>query len=215
MYNSTNEKTTRKRRKRRNPEIDDSKEINLTCHEKFEFPGDDKAMDIIHNNTQPSCHTNSFTFNLNIIRTDSSNSNMNLDNTFDHSQTIKSSLFQRDQLSIFTDSISDYCISYTDEQLNEKYNTESFEAEDENMLAQVRNKDYILFQTNIADFMRTILLDWVMEVCSQFNFKRATFHSSVVLFDVHMSLAGKIDTGLLQLIGVTCLIIAAKNEVIL
>jgi hypothetical protein len=61
--------------------------------------------------------------------------------------------------------------------------------------------------------MRTILVDWIMEVCYQFRFKRNTFHMSVMLIDVYMSNTCNLPTNLLQLIGVTCLCIASKNEV--
>jgi hypothetical protein len=68
-------------------------------------------------------------------------------------------------------------------------------------------------QPYIEPSMRIILVDWIMEVCYQFRFKRNTFHMSVMLIDVYMSSTCNLPTNLLQLIGVTCLCIASKNEV--
>jgi cyclin E len=104
-------------------------------------------------------------------------------------------------------------LEYTSEELEEKYNMETnIEDEEENLLMS-RNSNYFHQQNNLNPRMRTILLDWVMEVCGQLSFKRATFHTAVVLIDIFLSKVENLQTNLLQLAGITCLIIAAKNEV--
>ena len=35
--------------------------------------------------------------------------------------------------------------------------------------------------------MRAILVDWMMEVCSEFHLKRETFHLAVAYLDRHLS----------------------------
>lgn len=99
------------------------------------------------------------------------------------------------------------------ENLDVKYNLESNLIESENELYNIRNANYMERQPYIEPSMRAILADWIMEVCFQFRFKRQTYHTSVMLVDIFMSCTSNMPTHLLQLIGVTCLCIASKNEV--
>lgn len=59
---------------------------------------------------------------------------------------------------------------------------------------------------------RTILIDWLMELCEEFAFKRDTFHYAVYYIDRFLSNVKDISKGSLQLIGVASLSIAAKFE---
>ena len=59
---------------------------------------------------------------------------------------------------------------------------------------------------------RTILIDWLMELCEEFAFKRDTFHYAVNYIDRFLSNSKDITKGSLQLIGVASLSIAAKFE---
>jgi len=89
-----------------------------------------------------------------------------------------------------------------------------FETEEKEF--QERNIDYInTGQRNINALMRAILSDWLMEVSSQFGFKRSTYHLSISLLDKFLSIEVNIPTNRFQLVGVTVLIIAAKTEVLL
>ena len=99
------------------------------------------------------------------------------------------------------------------ENFDTKYNLEANILESEAELYYVRNSNYMANQPYIEPSMRTILMDWIMEVCSQFRFKRNTFHSAIMLIDIYLSKTCNVPTHLLQLIGVTCLCIASKNEV--
>ena len=60
--------------------------------------------------------------------------------------------------------------------------------------------------------MRSILLDWVQEVCSDYLFKRETFHFAVNYIDRYLCARGDVDKGNLQLVGLTALFLAAKME---
>jgi len=60
--------------------------------------------------------------------------------------------------------------------------------------------------------MRTILLDWLIEVCEVYRLHRETFYLSADFFDRYMTRTINIPKTKLQLIGVTCLFIAAKIE---
>lgn len=62
--------------------------------------------------------------------------------------------------------------------------------------------------------MRAILIDWLMELCAQFEFKRSTFHLSINILDQYLTKTSDLPTDKFQLIGVTSLIISAKMEVI-
>jgi len=61
--------------------------------------------------------------------------------------------------------------------------------------------------------MRSILLDWMMEVSMEYFLKRETYYLSINFLDRYLSIKKNIQKIELQLIGVTCLYIAAKIEV--
>jgi hypothetical protein len=98
-------------------------------------------------------------------------------------------------------------------ELDQKYNLEKNLLESEAELYYIRKRDYIRNHPTIEPIMRSILLDWLMEVSYQFRFKRNTYHCSVMLIDLYMSIVQNIPPTMLQLVGVVCLCIAAKNEV--
>lgn len=66
-------------------------------------------------------------------------------------------------------------------------------------------------QIEINPSMRSMLLDWIMEVCTAFTFKRETYYIALSTLDRFISiiLATKAE---LQLIGLSCLYIACKRE---
>jgi len=67
-------------------------------------------------------------------------------------------------------------------------------------------------QNNITWTMRMILLDWMQEVCSDYLFKRETFHYAVNYVDRYLALVHHIEVKSLQLIGLGALFLAAKME---
>ncbi|KAM3143800.1 G1/S-specific cyclin-E1 [Paramecium bursaria] len=70
---------------------------------------------------------------------------------------------------------------------------------------------YLSNQTEITSMMRAILIDWMMEVCMEFQLKRQTFHLAVSYIDNYLSKkqATKLN---LQLLGLTSLFISCKIE---
>ncbi|XP_067105210.1 G1/S-specific cyclin-E1 [Osmerus mordax] len=60
--------------------------------------------------------------------------------------------------------------------------------------------------------MRAILLDWLMEVCEVYKLHRETYHLAQDYFDRFMATQTNVFKSTLQLIGITCLFIAAKVE---
>jgi hypothetical protein len=108
---------------------------------------------------------------------------------------------------------SSYLQNYTSEEVEEIFNMDKNIYEEQENLNSSRNPNYFLHHQNLNSSMRSILLDWIIEVCGQLSFKRSTFHSSIVLIDIFLSKAENLPINLLQLTGITCLIIAAKNEV--
>ncbi len=107
--------------------------------------------------------------------------------------------------------VEDQGICMTD--LDQKFNLDKNILDSEAELYYYRKRDYMNYQPLIEPVMRSILLDWLMEVSYQFRFKRSTYHSTVMLIDLYLSRVPNIPTNMLQLVGVVCLCIAAKNEV--
>ncbi|XP_052852395.1 G1/S-specific cyclin-E isoform X1 [Drosophila gunungcola] len=60
--------------------------------------------------------------------------------------------------------------------------------------------------------MRAILLDWLIEVCEVYKLHRETFYLAVDYLDRYLHVARKVQKTHLQLIGITCLFVAAKVE---
>ncbi len=102
---------------------------------------------------------------------------------------------------------------YSEESIDEEYDLDRNILLNEQFLYQCRAATYMSYQKNLNIRMREMLIDWIMEVCCQLSFKRATFHLTVVLIDIYLSKNKDLKTKELQLLGVTCLIIAAKVEV--
>jgi hypothetical protein len=73
--------------------------------------------------------------------------------------------------------------------------------------------NFLLQHPNFKSEFRVMLLDWLMELCEEFAFKRDTFHYAVNYIDRYLSCCMEVEKDDLQLIGVVCLCIAAKFEV--
>lgn len=68
------------------------------------------------------------------------------------------------------------------------------------------------YQKNIKWQMRAILIDWMKEVCSDYLFKRETFHYSINFIDRFLSKYHNISKKDFQLVGLTGLYLSAKME---
>ena len=76
------------------------------------------------------------------------------------------------------------------------------------------NSNYMKKQNNINDKMRAILVDWLIEVHRNYNFKRKTLFQTIYIIDLYLSYE-IVHKEHLQLLGVASLLISAKeNEVI-
>eukprot|EP00049_Salpingoeca_infusionum_P003970 m.73213 g.73213 ORF g.73213 m.73213 type:complete len:593 (-) comp12361_c0_seq4:674-2452(-) len=64
----------------------------------------------------------------------------------------------------------------------------------------------------INKLQRAIILSWLMDVCDDYKLQRSTFHSAVYLFDGFLSVQPCPERHRLQLLGCTCLFLAAKFE---
>ncbi|KAA8586229.1 hypothetical protein FQN60_007798, partial [Etheostoma spectabile] len=74
------------------------------------------------------------------------------------------------------------------------------------------SKSFMLKHPTIQPRMRSILLDWLIEVSEAYTLHRQTFYLAQDYFDRFMLTQNNIEKGMLQLIGITCLFIAAKME---
>ncbi|XKL59878.1 hypothetical protein PGB90_000894 [Kerria lacca] len=78
--------------------------------------------------------------------------------------------------------------------------------------AKRRNPELFLYQLYLRPRMRVILLDWISEVAELFKLHRETYYLSLDYVDRYLSRVDNVPKTQLQLIGITCLTIAAKME---
>jgi len=74
------------------------------------------------------------------------------------------------------------------------------------------NTQYMKWHPCLNEKMRSILLDWIMEVCREFEMQRETFHLTVNLVDRFLSCVSEVHKNRLQLVGVAALFVASKVE---
>ena len=75
------------------------------------------------------------------------------------------------------------------------------------------NPNYFEFQHEINQKMRSILIDWLLDVHHKFNFKQETFYTTIYIIDTFLS-KKIIQRKRFQLLGVTSLLISSKfNEI--
>ena len=75
------------------------------------------------------------------------------------------------------------------------------------------NPNYFEFQHEINQKMRSILIDWLLDVHHKFNFKQETFYTTIYIIDTFLS-KKIIQRKSFQLLGVTSLLISSKfNEI--
>ena len=71
---------------------------------------------------------------------------------------------------------------------------------------------YMIQQKDMSPLMRTILVDWLIEVQENFELFHETLYLGVRLVDLYLS-RREVKREFLQLVGATCLLIASKFEV--
>jgi len=74
-----------------------------------------------------------------------------------------------------------------------------------------RDPNYMSAQTEINEKMRTILVDWLVDVHLKFKLHQETFFLAIDLIDRFLAVS-KVQRAQLQLVGVTSMLLAAKYE---
>ncbi|MFT7816293.1 G1/S-specific cyclin-E2-like [Arapaima gigas] len=80
-------------------------------------------------------------------------------------------------------------------------------------LKYVHDNSFMERHPSLQPNMRSILLDWLMEVSEVYTLHRETFYLAQDFFDRFMLTQKDVQKTRLQLIGITCLFIASKIEV--
>jgi hypothetical protein len=73
-------------------------------------------------------------------------------------------------------------------------------------------KCYLDQNSNITEKMRAILVDWLIDVHRKFKLREETLFNTCSILDHFLSLETSITKNSLQLVGVTCMLIASKFE---
>ncbi|XP_075151410.1 cyclin E [Haematobia irritans] len=76
----------------------------------------------------------------------------------------------------------------------------------------LRNPSMLDHHPGLQPRMRAILLDWLIEVCEVYKLHRETYYLAVDYLDRYLSAQKNVQKTHLQLIGITCLFVAAKVE---
>lgn len=97
-----------------------------------------------------------------------------------------------------------------DPQLCAIYVNEIYEYLRENE-ARHQARDYMRFQKEITPNMRTILVDWLVEVAQEYKLSSETLYLAVSYMDRYLS-RKSIIRHQLQLLGVACMMLASKYE---
>jgi hypothetical protein len=82
--------------------------------------------------------------------------------------------------------------------------------EDEKNLKIKPRRGYIEKQKDINPIMRGILINWIMEVLFQLNFKEETLFQTIWIIDTYLTLT-QINRTKLQLVGIAALLISSKE----
>ena len=83
--------------------------------------------------------------------------------------------------------------------------------EQENDLKPKADPEYMVKQKEINGQMRSILIDWIIDVHFKFGFTDETLFMTVLIIDRYLSV-NQISRNKLQLLGITALMIACKHE---
>jgi cyclin E len=78
--------------------------------------------------------------------------------------------------------------------------------------AKLKNEKILERHPSLVDSYRTILFDWLSEVSHECKFHRETYHLALDFIDRYLAATSNIGKYQLQLIGTTCLFLAAKYE---
>lgn len=83
---------------------------------------------------------------------------------------------------------------------------------DRERVHRVSNLNYVeTLQTDVNEQMRAILIDWLVEVAEEYNLRSDTLYLTVNLVDRYLA-KEKVERGILQLVGITAMLIASKYQ---
>lgn len=82
----------------------------------------------------------------------------------------------------------------------------------EDVIEKDRDPHVFKRHPNLTPRMRAILFDWLMEVCDVYKLRRVTYYLAIDYVDRYLSRVKELPKNQLQLLGITCLFIAAKVE---
>ncbi|XP_064546951.1 G1/S-specific cyclin-E isoform X2 [Drosophila montana] len=80
------------------------------------------------------------------------------------------------------------------------------------LVSHLRSSSMLEQHPGLQPRMRAILLDWLNEVCEVYKLHRETFYLAVDYLDRYLHSGRQVQKTHLQLIGITCLFVAAKVE---
>ena len=177
----------------------DSMELDLTYpHSKPKLTKSTKSVVVFKTTTSTS--TDSLSTNASTSLTSSSINSSS--NNFELYSNYNSALFEFVYIS------NKEQTQHVDEYLNDIYC--NLLREEQTSFPKI-NPMFIEFQPEINQQMRAILIDWIIEVHLRFNLKTKTLFLAVHILDTYLSLAS-IQRSKFQLLGITALLIASKQE---
>jgi hypothetical protein len=123
--------------------------------------------------------------------------------------------------SINCNKLNEECISEDKLKLNIKNAKEYSEEILQNLIEEEKknrnkiNPNYFNHQSEITPYMRSILIDWLIEIIRIFKFKEETLYTTMYIIDAYLS-KKYIAKNKFQLLGITSLFIASKlNDIMI
>ena len=185
--------------------------MNISCEDEFKKNGN--WNDSFQNNTDNSYGDSYSTMN-----------SSNMDNEKNKTKNIVSKekieytivgekAFNNNEMQIIKESEKDLIenLSGNDEEYTDEI-LENLINEEKTVNIEI-NPNYFEFQHEINQKMRSILIDWLLDVHHKFNFKQETFYTTIYIIDTFLS-KKIIQRKRFQLLGVTSLLISSKfNEI--
>lgn len=110
----------------------------------------------------------------------------------------------------------------SNESFQEQKEPESWHPQYENFIIEEQRKEHFYhppiidtqrFPNVVTNHMRAILIDWIVKICADQNFKRETFHNSISHLDRIICKDPEITTANFQLYGLVILYLSAKTIV--
>jgi cyclin B len=183
--------------------------MNISCEDDFKKNG--KWNDSFQNNTDNSYGDSYSTINSSNMENEKNKTKNIVSKEKIEFTIVEKKAFNNNEMQISKekDVIDDFVRNeeeYTDEILENLIN-------EEKIVNIEINPNYFEFQPEINQKMRSILIDWLLDVHHKFNFKQETFYTTIYIIDTFLS-KKFIQRKRFQLLGVTSLLISSKlNEI--